>query len=105
MVNRAVFSIGFACVGLGCGSDRAGGDGTASASAEESGITVTKGDMVTATEGDDDEADGNDDDPIFDISLSDLAGNGGDCPSGGMMGDDVEFSFIWIANSPTGTVA
>ena len=63
--------------------------------------------MLTATEGDDDgDGDGEEGDAIFDISLSDLAGNGGDCPGGnGMMGDDVEFSFIWIANSPQGTVS
>jgi len=42
----------------------------------------------------------------LDVAASDLGGNGGDCPGGGgMMGEDVEFSNIWIANSPEGTVS
>lgn len=42
----------------------------------------------------------------LDVASSDLGGNGGDCPGGGgMMGEDVEFSYIWIANSPEGTVS
>ena len=104
MANLAYRVVGLAsvCVGLGCGADRSGAEGTASASADDG---ITKGDVLTATEGDDDDADeANDGEEIFDVGQFDLAGNGGDCMSG-MMGDDVEFSFIWIANSPTGTVS
>jgi hypothetical protein len=32
-------------------------------------------------------------------------GNGGDCPGGGPGAGEYEFSFIWIANSPQGTVS
>jgi len=38
---------------------------------------------------------------------TDAGTNGGDCPGGGggMMGEDIEFSYIWVANSPQGTVS
>ena len=57
------------------------------------------------TEGDpEDQADATGE--IFDVGEGAEGGNGGDCPGGsGMMGDDFEFSFIWIANSPEGTVS
>ncbi|MCX4244339.1 NHL repeat-containing protein [Paraliomyxa miuraensis] len=58
---------------------------------------------TNVTEGDDmaDETAGK-----LDVGGTDLGGNGGDCPGGGgMMGGDVEFSYIWIANSPQGTVS
>ncbi|HET6585556.1 MAG TPA: hypothetical protein VFG69_18985 [Nannocystaceae bacterium] len=91
-----------------CGKGRSdGADGGASA---EGGITITAtGDdgIASIDDGDDDGHDGNADSPLFDLSGFDLGpGNGGDCPGGGgMMGEDVEFSYIWIANSPAGTVS
>ncbi len=44
----------------------------------------------------------------FDVLVNDAGlGPGGDCPGGGGggMDGDVDFSFIWIANSPEGTVS
>ena len=41
----------------------------------------------------------------FDMDVTDAMGNTGDCPGGGGMPGDVEFSYIWVANSPQGTVS
>jgi hypothetical protein len=95
----------FGCLLLvGCnGSDR---DATGTG-ASLSGITV---DPDEGGEGNDgaDGNDGNDDEEKLDVGSADTDGPpGGDCPGGGgmMMGDDVVFSYIWIANSPQGTVS
>lgn len=94
-----------ACLGLlfACGSDRERESGDASAGVLS--ITATSGITTNATAAD---ADGSDDGVKIDVGTAfDLgSGNGGDCPGGGgMMGEDVEFSYIWIANSPAGTVS
>ena len=97
--QRLVF---LALAGAACNDGREPEDATASASGVLS-ITATSG-ITTNPDGDDD----NEGDPVIDVGTAfDLgSGNGGDCPgSGGMMGDDVEFSFIWIANSPVGSVS
>lgn len=48
-----------------------------------------------------------DPDPKFDMSLVDAMGNAGDCGSGGGggSGDGGMYSYIWISNSPEGTVS
>lgn len=95
------------CALLACGSSDNGDPG-----AEGSGGVIT---LVTSnsngTSDPDGTADdnGNDDGDKLDVASGSDAGgpNGGDCPGGGngMMGEDVEFSFIWVANSPQGTVS
>jgi hypothetical protein len=94
----------FGCLLLiGCnGSDR---DATGSATSLSSGITI---DPSGTGDDNDSGADSNDDEEKLDVEPADTEGPpGGDCPSGGgmMMGDDVVFSYIWIANSPQGTVS
>jgi hypothetical protein len=87
-------------VGLGCGAP---GD-ESNTTAMGTGITA----LTFPLDGTMDSADAEGDSgPKLDASGSDLGGNGGDCPGGGggMMGEDVEFSYIWIANSPEGTVS
>ncbi len=79
-------------------------DAAASASGVDSGITLNPSDGTDAPDDD-----GNDDEEKLDIGTADTEGlpGGGDCQgdTNGMMGDDVEFSYIWIANSPEGTVS
>ena len=97
--------------GLGCG----GSDERESASATSlTGIFTTVGDTSNSggtVDGDPSAEGGSADGESggglkLDVASSDLGGNGGDCPGGGgMMGEDVEFSYIWIANSPAGTVS
>lgn len=102
-------------LGLGCGASDSREDGSASGS-QSGGISITgvNTDGITsqgsANDGDGDgDGDGADDEgPVLDVQGNlDLGpGNGGDCPgAGGMNGGDVEFSYIWIANSPAGTVS
>jgi len=107
MADRAhLWTLGLvSLVALGCGKeDRE--QATDSAGTGDDGITVG---ITVGTGGIDDGNSGqaHGDDGIFDIGTFDLGpGNGGDCPGGGgMTGEDVEFSYIWIANSPAGTVS
>lgn len=97
----------------GCGgSERERDDASGSASVSIS-ISVGGTDGLTSPMGSadgtaDGEGVGDDETPVFDIGGGNDygAGNGGDCPgAGGMPGEDVEFSYIWIANSPAGTVS
>jgi hypothetical protein len=87
---------------LACGKD----DGR-----QDAGVTATEGGgLLTSLSNADDGGDGADDgdgEDKLDIGTgSDLGGGAGDCPgAGGMMGGDVEFSYIWVANSPQGTVS
>jgi hypothetical protein len=46
-----------------------------------------------------------DDGEHFDVGSTDLAGNGGDCSGPMGMGGTNDYSIIWIANSPEGTVS
>ncbi|MEM7152039.1 MAG: hypothetical protein AAF799_04315 [Myxococcota bacterium] len=87
-------------LGFGCGGDDgargSGGDGTGLASLDG---TPTDGDTLDGT------ADADQSGDKFDVQVTD-AGVSGDCPGGGGgMDDEVEFSLIWIANSPEGTVS
>ncbi|MBK8715505.1 MAG: hypothetical protein IPN32_12250 [Deltaproteobacteria bacterium] len=95
-------------IAVACGDS--GRDGGASGSASiGSSVSLSGGTGITGiTVGDGSggaEADSGDKIDVgtaFDLG----SGNGGDCPGGGgMMGGDVEFSYIWIANSPAGTVS
>jgi hypothetical protein len=97
-VARWAFAGGLV-LALGCGDD----GGRESGSAETGGISVsisvgplTEGDSADEDTGDKLDVGGNDGGP----------GNGGDCPGGGGGGNgEVDFSIIWIANSPEGTVS
>jgi streptogramin lyase len=93
-----------------CGDDgretgQTGGLSVGSLSAG-SGITSAGGTEGNSSADGDGDGDGSGGVKV-DVGFYDLGpGNGGDCPGGGgMMGDDVEFSYIWIANSPAGTVS
>ncbi|MCA9654348.1 MAG: hypothetical protein H6712_35170 [Myxococcales bacterium] len=82
---------------LGCGGD----DGGRASEGGDTGPGVLS--IGSATENDDvsEESGGG----KFDVFVSD-AGNAGDCPGGGGgMDGEVDFSLIWIANSPEGTVS
>jgi hypothetical protein len=80
----------------GCGDDR---DDSAGSSGAASGGQGDDG-------GGDDGDDGDGGQEKFDIGGgSDLDGGPGDCPGGGGDSGDIEFSYIWIANSMEGTVS
>ena len=68
--------------------------------------TMSNGDAGTDDETNDDDNDnGNDDGPKFDLEENDAPANGG-CPEGSDGGGNGEaFSYIWISNSPQGTVS
>ncbi len=72
-----------------------------------SGLTALTLPNNGTTNGDADSGADDDNDTKLDVSPGNDGGqNGGDCPGGGgMMGEDVEFSYIWVANSPQGTVS
>ena len=89
---------------FGCGGDEKREQQTSSATV----LTTLSGTSGNDT---DDPSDSSDDDGETGEKL-DVAGgetdgmNAGDCPGGGGgMGGEVEFSYIWIANSPEGTVS
>jgi hypothetical protein len=86
---------------LGCAKDSRGNEGT------ETGVLTLSGTDEGITVADNGEGEGEGPDKLDIGGGYDLGdGNGGDCPGGGgMMGEDVEFSYIWIANSPQGTVS
>ena len=95
---------------LGCAGGSGGGSGSASDTASGSGITTTTSgsdtdaatDSASGTEsGSGSSGSGGE---KFDIGSFDLPDNPGDCGGGGG-GGDVEFSYIWIANSNEGTVS
>lgn len=107
MRTAAVLALGVAACGEDDGRDngQTGGLSVGSLSAG-SGITSAGGTGGNSSADGDGDGDGSGGIKV-DVGFYDLGpGNGGDCPGGGgMMGDDVEFSFIWIANSPAGTVS
>jgi hypothetical protein len=98
--------------GLACSSPDERGDDSAMTGLLTS-LTNDTSNSGDTLDGDDNDggmtesADGESGGLKLDVGSSDLGGNGGDCPGGGggMMGDDIEFSNIWIANSPEGTVS
>ncbi len=86
---------------VGCSSS---GQDDTTAGVSTSGLTAA----LTMSTGSTSEADEADETAgKLDVGGTDLGANGGDCPGGGggMMGGDVEFSNIWVANSPQGTVS
>lgn len=89
----APLALATAMMAMACGDDggRPGGGGTGVASLDD-GIEL---DTVGA-----DETMG-----VFDVGDGETAGQGGDCPGGGGMMGEPEFSYIWIANSTEGTVS
>ncbi len=97
--------LGVAVLGLlaGCAGDRGGANMSGSASGlttVTAGATDGSGTAGTAGTG------GGTDGPRFDVADGKDGGGGpGDCMGGGGMGGDIEFSYIWIANSTQGTVS
>jgi hypothetical protein len=100
MASRWLLGVGPA-LGLGCGGDDGG---RVSGSAADTGVaSLSVGPLTTSG------ADGEDTGDKLDVGTPNDGGpgNGGDCPGGGGMGGmgEVEFSLIWIANSPAGHVS
>lgn len=92
-----------AALGLAVGCGTPSDEGTTTAVSTTGLTSVLTQPTASATEADDvaDETG-----EKLDVGGTDLGSNGGDCPGGGgMMGGDVEFSNIWVANSPEGTVS
>ncbi len=80
---------------LSCGGDdAAGGSRTGGL---DGGINVDGGSDETNTPGDETVG-------TFDVGTGNATESGGDCMSGGGMGENT-FSIIWIANTPDGTVS
>ncbi|MEM9463304.1 MAG: hypothetical protein AAGF11_54685 [Myxococcota bacterium] len=86
---------------MACGGNDPGQTG--SGSNGETGV-LSLGPMTASSGAQDESADGGE---KLDVNINDAGlGPGGDCPGGGGgMDGDVEFSLIWIANSPDGTVS
>jgi hypothetical protein len=106
-MRRRIFVLAGAC-GLGSAWG-CGNESREAATGEDSLTTLTATAGVTATDGDSggDPTKADDpDDPRLDVGDGETGSQGGDCPGGGgMMGDEPEFSYIWIANSPEQTVS
>ncbi len=125
MMTLAIVALAPAMV-AGCGNVDSGrppgGSGTASTTSTSSGESTDSA-TVTTTDSTGSSASGGtsttdatsggsstgapSDGTRFDLGVPDVPPGdetGGDCGGGGMPGD-VEFSFIWIANSPEGTVS
>ncbi|MFV8749049.1 hypothetical protein ACNOYE_00700 [Nannocystaceae bacterium ST9] len=77
-----------------------GSEGNQSSSDDSSSSVDESSDASTS----DSTSTSDDDGPKFDLATADFGGDTGDPCQGGGMGD-LEFSFIWIANSPQGTVS
>ncbi|MFV8750177.1 hypothetical protein ACNOYE_06475 [Nannocystaceae bacterium ST9] len=96
-----VGSLSLALITSGCGDDRGRtGDDELGI---EGGLTLDEGTSTASTGGE--QVDDDESGVKFDMDITDAMGNGGDCPGGTGMPGDVEFSFIWVANSPQGTVS
>ncbi|MCA9656167.1 MAG: hypothetical protein KC501_40055 [Myxococcales bacterium] len=104
--DRFSTSLGVAALALLLAPELAcnGGGEQSSGSNSTTGLT---GILTTpATDSNDDVADDDGTGGRLDLGGgTDLGPNGGDCPGGGGTGGDVEFSYIWVANSPQGTVS
>jgi len=101
-MGRSVLAGGLV-LALGCGDD--GGRESGSVGTGGLSVSISIGPLDTSsTEAD--SVDGESGDKFDVLSRDGGPGNGGDCPGGGggMMGE-VEFSIIWIANSPAGHVS
>lgn len=91
---------GLLAMSTGCGTS----DDRGTTTAATGGLTVG---LTNPTSGVEESGDAESGDKLDASGSTDLGPNGGDCPGGGngMMGEDVEFSYIWVANSPQGTVS
>jgi hypothetical protein len=93
-------------IAIACGGDDARGSGEAG---ESGSISISVGSLTmnpTVATDDDSISDSADETgDKFDVGGSDLAGNGGDCGGPMGMGGTNDYSIIWIANSPEGTVS
>lgn len=97
----SVLTISTGLVAISCG----GGSGRDESGSGEDGITT-----LSASDGGTETIGGDGDGGMamkLDVTNNGDGGGGGDCNAGGggMMGDDAEFSYIWIANSSQGTVS
>jgi streptogramin lyase len=83
-----------------------GDSGSRDDAGEEGSFTITiSGGTGTSMGGEHGESNDDNTDKLDSGMLSDLKTGGGDCPGGGGMHGDFDFSFIWIANSPQNTIS
>jgi hypothetical protein len=96
--QAAIYMYMAAALAAACGSD---GPGRQDADASASGV------LTQGTEGTGETMGGLDTGDLLDVGNgSATGGHGGDCPGGmGGLEGEFEFSYIWIANSPEGTVS
>jgi hypothetical protein len=88
-------ALSLAC-GLSCGSD----DGPASGQGTGPGVMLdSSGDGINLDDAVDETGD------KLDVGSGGASMGGGDCSSGGGMAGGADYSLIWIANSPEGTVS
>ena len=93
-----VSSVVLALASIGCGDDR-----SSEATSETTSDTSSESaDQAGDGDGDPSTGDGDGDGIKFDMAMLPDSG-GGSCQ--GMGGDDVEFSYIWVANSAEGTLS
>ncbi len=99
-MNRQITAFVLGTVLAACGADRSTKLGGGSGITSSSGSDTDSGDTDSGGTG----PGGGE---VFDVfGDADLPGdNGGDCSGGGSGGDGFDFSYIWIANSPEGTVS
>ncbi len=99
----ATFALGLA----GCGGDDGRGGSDGGADGISTGITTLADGNETETGDEHNNNDDNDDGIKLDFENNDAPGNGSGCPdgsgNGGMPGES--FSYIWVSNSPNGTVS
>lgn len=101
MVSLLVGAGSLVCVGLvGCGGE---GERDSSTGAGPGGIPGIGDTGTGLTEGELDGADGTGE--KLDAAGGDATAGGGDCPGGSGMPGELEFSNIWISNTPEGTVS
>lgn len=103
MASRRVAPLSLALLlPLACGDDQGRGDELG----VDEGIASLDSSPDTGTSVGEDQDDQDGESGVkLDMDQSDVMGMAGDCPGGGGMPGDVEFSYIWVANSPQGTVS
>jgi hypothetical protein len=104
MGSHAMLGLATAALISACG----GGDPSSDGSADgiDSGLSsLSSGNQETETSGSNN--DNSDEGLKFDVEYNDSPGPGGDCADGNGMGgmNGESFSYIWISNSPQGTVS
>ena len=96
-VRRASSVVVALAVSACAGGDK---DGRSEASLGDSGVLSS-----TSSDSDGSVVDSGNDEDLLDVGAGpDGGGNPGDCPGEGE-GSEIEFSYVWIANSPEGTVS